>query len=308
MIECVPNISEGRRLAVVDALVAAVCATADVRVLDVSSDASHNRSVITMVGDASPLRAAVLTLFAHAIDVIDLRQHTGEHPRLGVVDVVPFVPIADASIADCVALARDTASAVAARFNLPVYLYEQAATSAARRNLADIRRGEFEGLATKLSDPTWQPDFGPPVPHPSAGATVIGARMPLIAFNVNLGTERLDIARQIAAAVRQSSGGLPAVKALGLALAERGIVQVSMNLTNYTQTSITRAFTAVRTEAAQRGVQVLESEIVGLVPAAALAGVDPGDMRLTGFRQQQVLENQLRDNGTVGPDFRSPPV
>jgi glutamate formiminotransferase / 5-formyltetrahydrofolate cyclo-ligase len=295
LIECVPNISEGRRPDVVQSIVDSLRKILGARVLDVSSDASHNRSVITMVGDARAMKAAVLTLFDRALDSIDLRAHSGEHPRLGAVDVVPFVPIAAIAMEDCVALARDTAETVASRFRLPVFLYEAAATSPSRRNLADIRRGEFEGLAAKLALPEWAPDFGPSVPHPSAGATVIGARMPLIAFNVNLATDRLEIAREIAVTVRQSSGGLPAVKALGMSLANRGIVQVSMNLTNYQQTSIAAAFGAVKTAAAQHGVRVAESEIIGLVPAAALAGVDPGDLLLGGFSEGQILENRLAD-------------
>lgn len=293
LIECVPNISEGRRLDVVQSIVDSIRRVPGARVLDVSSDASHNRSVITMVGDAPAMKAAVLTLFDRALDVIDLRSHSGEHPRLGAVDVVPFVPIAAIRMEDCVGLARDTAQAVASRYRLPVFLYDAAATSPSRRNLADIRRGEFEGLAAKLALPEWAPDFGPAVPHPSAGATVIGARMPLIAFNVNLATDRLDIAREIAIAVRQSSGGLPAVKALGLSLADRGIVQVSMNLTNCQQTSIATAFAAVKGAAERHGVRVVESEIIGLVPEAALAGIDPADLLLRGFSQRQVLEKRL---------------
>lgn len=295
LIECVPNISEGRRSEVVDEIVEAIRLVPAVRVLDVSSDASHNRSVITMVGDAAGTKSAVLSLFERAIRSIDLRNHAGEHPRLGAVDVVPFVPVADVSMETCVALARDTAADVASRFDLPVFLYEEAATRVERRNLADIRRGEFEGLATKLARPEWTPDFGPAVPHPSAGATVIGARMPLIAFNVNLATDRLEVAKQIAAAVRQSSGGLPAVKALGLALADRGIVQVSMNLTNYQRTSIATAFSAVREHAERSGVHVLESEIVGLVPAAALSGIDIAALRLRDFTARQVLETGLAE-------------
>jgi glutamate formiminotransferase len=293
LIECIPNISEGRRGDVVAAIVEAVRITPGARLLDASSDGSHNRSVITMAGDASAMQAAVLAVFAQAIATIDLRTHSGEHPRLGAVDVVPFVPIADVSMADCVALARDTAEIVASRFQLPVFLYEAAATRDARRNLADIRRGEFEGLSAKLLDPAWAPDCGPSVPHPSAGATVIGARLPLIAFNVNLNTDRLHVAKQIAAAVRESSGGLPSVKALGVPLADRGLVQVSMNLTNYAQTSIAATFAAVKAEAERQSVDVLESEIVGLVPEAAIAGLNPTDVRLAGFGNEQVLERRL---------------
>jgi glutamate formiminotransferase len=293
LIECVPNISEGRRRPVIASIVEAVRGVHGARVLDVSSDSSHNRSVLTLAGDPESMRQAVLALCERAIAEIDLRRHTGQHPRLGAVDVVPFVPIADVSMDTCVALARETAADVAARFDLPVFLYEEAATRPARRNLATIRRGEFEGLARKLMSPDWAPDFGPATPHPSAGATVIGARMPLIAFNVNLDTDRLEIAKQIAVAVRESSGGLPGIKALGIAVAERGMVQVSMNLTNYRLTSLPRAFAAVAAEARRAGVEVRDSEIIGLVPAAAMTGVDPGTLRLRGFSPDQVLENRL---------------
>lgn len=293
--ECVPNVSEGRRADVVDRILSAVRGVSGARLLDASSDASHNRSVITMVGAPDSLRAAVLALYAAAIASIDLRTHHGAHPRLGAVDVVPFIPLEGLTMSECVTLARETAAEVAKRFDLPVFLYEEAAITPARRNLADIRRGEFEGLPARLAQPEWAPDFGPARTHPSAGATVIGARMPLIAFNVNLSTERLDIARAIAATVRQSSGGLPFVKALGVPLSDRHIVQVSMNLTNYEQTSILRAFDAVRTAADCHGVAVLESEIVGLVPAAALDGLTPEEIQLGGFRDEQVLENRLRD-------------
>jgi glutamate formiminotransferase len=293
LIECVPNISEGRRTALVDAVVDAVRATPGVTMLDRTSDPSHNRSVLTFAGDAATLRTAVLALFDVATRAIDLRTHTGEHPRLGAVDVVPFVPI-DATMAECVALARDTAAAVAARFDLPVFLYEEAATRPERRNLEDIRRGQFEGLSARLASPEWHPDFGPARPHATAGATVIGARAALIAFNVNLDTDRLDVARRIAAAVRYSSGGFRFVKAMGIALADRGIVQVSMNLTNHEQTPIFRVFEAVRREAARYGVAVLESEIVGLVPASALVATARYFLQLDTFRPDQVLETRLR--------------
>jgi glutamate formiminotransferase len=294
IVECVPNVSEGRRPEIVESLVHAVRQVPGVRLLDRSSDPSHNRSVLTMAGDASALKAAVIALVDVAIGAIDLRTHTGEHPRLGAVDVVPFVPIEGATMAECVALARETGAAVAARFDVPVFLYEEAAMQPARRNLEDIRRGEFEGLASKLSDPQWAPDFGPARPHPTAGAVAIGARMPLIAFNVNLSTDRLEVAKQIAAAVRHSSGGFRFVKAMGVALADRGIVQVSMNVTNYEKTPLVRVFEAVKREAARYGVAVRECEIVGLVPAAALMAVAEYALQLDGFRGDQVLETRLR--------------
>jgi glutamate formiminotransferase len=279
---------------VVNALVDAVRRTPSVRLLDYSSDIAHNRSVLTMAGDATSLKAAVVALFEAALPRIDLRQHTGEHPRLGAVDVVPFVPIADVTMDDCVRLAKETAAEVADRFQVPVYLYEEASGNPTRKNLEDIRRGEFEGLEAKMSAPGWAPDFGPAQRHPTAGATVMGARMPLIAYNINLATNRLDVAKKIAAAIRFSSGGFRYVKAMGIALEDRGIVQVSINLTNYEKTPMFRVFEAVKQEAARYGVTILESEIVGLVPAAALVGTAEHALQLASFTPNQILENKLR--------------
>ena len=295
LIECIPNVSEGRRPEVVAALADTIRSTPGVHLLDFSSDASHNRSVFTLVGDAAGVEAAVIALFERALASIDLRTHTGEHPRLGAVDVVPFVPIEGATMADCVALARRVGATVAERFHLPVYLYEEASANPARKNLEDIRRGEFEGLAAKMASPEWAPDFGPAAPHASAGATVIGARMPLIAYNINLATDRLDVAKKIAAAIRHSSGGFRFVKAAGFMLADRGIVQVSMNLTNYEKTPIFRVFEVVKREAERYGVQVLESEIVGLIPSAALHAAAEYYLQIEGFKPDQVLETKLKD-------------
>jgi glutamate formiminotransferase len=294
LIECVPNVSEGRRADVIAAMAEAIRRVPGVRLLDHSSDTSHNRSVFTMVGDAAGLENAIVALFERAVADIDLRSHRGEHPRLGAVDVVPFVPIEGVTMADCVALARKVGAEVAKRFSLPVYLYEEASTNPARRNLEDIRRGEFEGLASKMSLGGWAPDFGGPQPHATAGAAVIGARMPLIAYNINLATDRLDVAKQIAAAIRHSSGGFRYVKAMGIEVKDRGLVQVSMNLTNFEKTPIARVFEVVRREAKRYGVEVLESEIVGLVPAAALTDAAQYYLRLAGFTRDQVLENRLR--------------
>ena len=296
MIECVPNVSEGRRPEVVATLLRAVRSVDGVRVLDTSSDPAHNRSVLTMAGEAEPLKAAVLALVGAAVEHIDLRTHTGEHPRLGAVDVVPFVPIDDVTMAQCVALAKETAAEVAARFQIPVFLYEEAASSPARRNLEDIRRGEFEGLSAKMRSPEWAPDFGPARPHPAAGAIVIGARMPLIAFNINLATDRLDVAKKIASAIRHSSGGFRFVKAMGIALDDRGIVQVSINLTNFEKTPMHRVFDAVRREAARYGVAVLESEIIGLTPQAALVSAAEHYLQLSRFSNDQILENRMRES------------
>ena len=293
IIECVPNVSEGRRNDVLEACAASIRA-AKARLLDVKPDASHNRTVYTFAGTPDVVRAGVLALFDAALASIDLRQHRGEHPRLGAVDVVPFVPIEDATMADCVALANDVGAEVARRHNLPVFLYEEAASSPARRNLEDIRRGEFEGLAEKMKLPEWSPDFGPGAPHPSAGASVVGARMPLIAYNINLATNRLDVAKKIAAAIRQSSGGLRFVKAMGVELADRGIVQVSMNLTNFEKTPMFRVFELVKREAERYGVAILESEIIGLVPSAALTASAAWFLQLDAFSEDQILETKLR--------------
>lgn len=294
IIESIPNVSEGRRPEVIEQLRDAIVRTPGVRLLDYSSDPSHNRSVFTLIGDAPALKEATLALFDAALRHIDLRTHQGEHPRLGAVDVVPFVPIEGATMADCVALAKDVAATVAERFALPIYLYEDASQNPARKNLEDIRRGEFEGLKAKMASQGWTPDFGPAIPHEWAGASVIGARMPLIAYNINLNTNRVDVAKKIASAIRHSSGGLRFVKAMGLLLEDRDIAQVSMNLTNYQKTPIFRVFEMVKREAERYGVTILESEIVGLVPSAALMGAAEYYLQIEGFTGDQVLENKLR--------------
>jgi glutamate formiminotransferase len=294
VIECIPNVSEGRRADTIASMAEAIRATPGVRLLDHSSDPSHNRTVFTFAGDAAGVERAVMALFERAIADIDLRTHKGEHPRLGAVDVVPFVPIEGVTMAECVALARKVGAAVAERFHLPVYLYEEASDNPLRKNLEDIRRGEFEGLAAKMSTEAWAPDFGPSAPHPTAGASVVGARMALIAYNINLATDRLDVAKKIAAAIRQSSGGYRYVKAAGFRLENRGVVQVSMNLTNYERTPIFRVFETVKREAARYGVSILESEIVGLVPSAALNAAAEFYLQIEGFKPEQVLENKLR--------------
>jgi glutamate formiminotransferase len=295
VIECVPNISEGRRPEVVAAAVAALRGTPGVQVLDVQSDRDHNRSVLTLVGDEASLKPAILALFEAVVPKIDLRGHQGEHPRLGAVDVVPFIPIEGATVADCVALAKSVGGAVADRFSVPVYLYEDAASAPHRRNLEDIRRGQFEGLEAKMKDPQWAPDFGPKSPHPSAGAVVVGARMPLIAFNINLGTSDLEVAKRIAKAIRHSSGGFRFVKALGLMLEGRGIAQVSINMTDFKKTPLHRVFETVRAEAERSGVAVVGSEIVGLVPQEALIDAADHFLRLESFRPNQVLERRIRE-------------
>jgi glutamate formiminotransferase / 5-formyltetrahydrofolate cyclo-ligase len=293
IIECVPNISEGRDTGSIEAIAAAVRSAPGVRLLDVSSDASHNRSVLTFVGDAPAVRAGVSALFRAALERIDLRRHEGEHPRMGAVDVVPFIPIRGSSVEECVALSRETGAAIAKEFGVPVYLYEDSASSDPRRNLAEIRKGQFEGFAEKMKDPRWAPDFGPAEPHPSAGVVAVGARAFLVAYNINLATKDLAIADRIAKSIRHLSGGFRYVKAMGVELAERGIVQVSINMTNFKKTPLHRVFECVRSEAERHGVAIVGSEIVGLSPAEALYAVAEHYLRLEGFSAEQVLETKL---------------
>ena len=295
IIESVPNISEGRRAEVIEAAASALRRVPGLRLLDVQSDKDHNRSVLTLVGDEVSLKAGLLALFEVATSRIDLRSHQGEHPRVGAVDVVPFIPIEGATMKDCVALARDVGQAVAERFQVPVFLYEEAASAPHRRNLEDVRRGQFEALAERMRDPLWRPDFGPAEPHPQAGASVVGARMPLIAYNINLGTADVDIARRIAKAIRHSSGGYRYVKAMGVMLEARNLAQVSINMTDYKKTPLHRVFETVRSEAARYGVSVVGSEIVGLVPSEALLDAADHYLRLEDFDPAQILERKIRE-------------
>jgi glutamate formiminotransferase len=293
IIECVPNVSEGRDPGAIEAMAAAVRSAPGVRLLDVSSDAAHNRTVLTFVGDRAAMRAGVEALFRAAVERIDLRSHRGEHPRMGAVDVVPFIPIRASSVEDCVALSREVGAAVAKDFGVPVYLYEDSASADHRRNLAEIRKGQFEGFAEKMKDPRWAPDFGPAEPHPSAGVVAVGARPFLIAYNINLATKDLAVADRIAKAIRHLSGGFRYVKAMGVELADRGIVQVSINMTNFKKTPLHRVFECVRSEAERHGVAIVGSEIVGLSPAEALYAAAEHYLRLEGFSADQVLETKL---------------
>jgi len=293
LIEAVPNVSEGRRPEVIEAMSVAMTACPGVQLLDTSSDAAHNRTVFTLVGDGAALRTALLALYAVAIERIDLRTHTGEHPCIGAVDVVPLVPMDPRDMSVCVAVATELGATVAERFSLPVYLYENAARVPARRRLETVRRGGFAGLTAKMRSASWTPDFGPARPHPSAGASVIGARRLLIAFNVNLDTDDLDIARRIARTIRASNGGLAAVKAIGVRTDRPNVVQVSINLVDYERTSLQEVFDAVRREARSVDVGVRGSEIVGLVPGAALLAVATGQLQLEGFTMDQILACRL---------------
>ncbi|MCS7216720.1 MAG: glutamate formimidoyltransferase [Candidatus Bipolaricaulota bacterium] len=295
LVECVPNVSEGRNPEAIAAMAEAIRSVPQVRLLDVQSDPDHHRTVFTFVGAPEGVAEAVYRLFEAALPRIDLRAHRGEHPRMGAVDVVPFVPVRGVKMADCVALARAVGQEIWRRFRVPVYLYAEAATRPERQDLAEIRKGEFEGFFTKIQDPQWAPDFGEPVVHPTAGVTAVGAREFLIAFNVNLGTRDLRIAQEIAKAVRFSSGGLRYVKALGMELKERGIVQVSMNLTNFRKTPLPRVLELVRREAQRYGVPVVGTEIVGLIPEEALVQVAEYYLQLERFSLSQVLERRLEE-------------
>jgi glutamate formiminotransferase len=292
-LECVPNRSEGRRPEVVARLAAAAAAPPGVRLLDVSSDPDHNRSVLTLAGDPEGLHRSLLALYEAALAEIDLARHQGAHPRVGSVDVVPFVPLGDTPMAVAVAAAERLAAAVAERFGLPVYLYERAARRPERSALALIRSGGFERLAARIADPAWAPDYGPARAHPTAGATVIGARFFLVAFNAVLATADVALARALAGRIREAGGGLPAVRALGVDLASRGLAQVSMNLVDYRRTSPLQALRRVEAEAAALGTRVLETEIVGLVPSAAVRGVGAADLKLP--EALPILEDRLRE-------------
>ncbi len=290
LIECVPNFSEARRPEVVQAIVDAI-ASADVRVLDVSSDLDHNRTVVTFVGTASGVEAGAWAGVATAATLINLEHHTGVHPRIGATDVVPFIPLRQASMDDCVALARRLGERVGRELGIPVYLYEAAATHPSRQNLEVLRRGQYEGLKAEIaSNPERRPDFGPCRLGP-AGATVIGARPFLIAYNIYLNTTDVGIAKKVARAVRHSSGGLRYVKALGLLV--EGQAQVSMNLTDFRRTPIARVVEMVRREAARYGVNLVRSELVGMIPQAALIDAARWYLQLDGLQDAQILEHKL---------------
>jgi glutamate formiminotransferase/formiminotetrahydrofolate cyclodeaminase len=295
IVECVPNFSEGRRPAVIAAIRDAIAGVEGVTILDVSSDPSHNRSVITFVAPVDRAVDAAFAGISEARSRIDLRQHTGEHPRIGATDVVPFVPLEGTTMEDCIALARELGERVGRELEIPVYLYERAATQPARENLADVRRGEFEALLSEMGDnPARNPDFGPNHVHPSAGATAIGARPFLVAYNIYLGpASNLPVAKKIAKAVRGSSGGFRYVKGLGLEV--EGQAQVSMNLVDTTQTPMHRVFDFVKMEATASGIPVTWSEIVGLVPERALFEAAAQHMQLSKFSAEQVLEGRVRE-------------
>src|SRR2546425_572940 len=281
LVECVPNFSEGRRIEVIDAIVNALTSVPNVYLLGREMDANHNRAVVTIVGSPESVGDAAIRGVEAAVEHIDLTKHTGEHPRLGAADVIPFVPIRGVSLTDCVDIAKAVGLEIASRFKIPVYLYEAAATRPDRKNLENIRRGQFEVLRNEIAaNPDRKPDFGEPRIHPTAGATVVGARKPLIAYNINLNTPDVSIAKEIAKRIRFSSGGLPYVKAMGVLLKDRNQAQVSMNLTDFEQTPVELVFETVRTEAERYGVSIAGSEIVGLIPKKAIEQADRKSTRL----------------------------
>jgi len=296
IVESVPNFSEGRRKEVIDGIVSSMRSVPGIKILDVETDPDHNRSVVTLIGDKDNIQEAAFRGAKTASELIDLNKHKGQHPRLGALDVLPFVPISGVTMKECIEIANRVGSRIGAELNIPVYLYESAAKRPERVNLEDVRRGEFEGLRDAiLTDDSRYPDYGPRKLHPTAGAVAVGARMPLVAFNVNLKSSDLSIAKAIARKIRASSGGFPKVKALGLMLAAKGVVQVSMNLTDYTVTGIPTVFEAIKGEAKERGVEILESEIIGLIPLEALCDVAKGALKVPSFTSNQVLERRIWD-------------
>lgn len=295
IMECVPNFSEGRDLGKIEKIIEPFRARQGVKLLDYSNDEDHNRLVVTVVGEAEALKAALLEAVGQAVALIDLNRHSGQHPRMGAVDVIPFIPIKGCTMDEAIALSKEVGEQIATLYQVPVFLYEKSATAPHRENLAAVRKGEFEGMAEKIKLAEWQPDFGPAERHPTAGTVAVGARMPLVAYNVNLGTADLNIASDIARKIRFIGGGLRYCKAMGVELKERGIVQVSINMTDYTRTALYRVFELVKIEARRYGVPVVGSEIIGLVPMEALIDTASFYLGLENFSMNQVLEARIME-------------
>jgi glutamate formiminotransferase len=299
LVECVPNFSEGRNKKTIDLIHDIILAHKDVELLDFTPDTDHNRTDVTIVGSPEAVKKTALAIAYSCVEHIDMNKHKGEHPRMGAIDVVPFIPILNTTMEECVHLAQEFAETFSSKTKVPCYLYEEAATREDRRNLAAVRKGEYEGLKQEIgTNPDKVPDYGPNKIHPTAGATAVGARFFLIAYNVNLGTTNIEIAKTIAKAVRHSSGGYRYIKAMGFELKERNIVQVSMNLVQYQYTPIFRVFETIKHEAERHGVPIIGSEIVGLIPMEALLSVCDYYLRLEHFSSNQVLEKKLLDAKT----------
>jgi len=293
IIECVPNFSEGRDLDKIEKIVDSFRGKEGVKLLDYSNDKSHNRCVVTVVGTPEGLKKSVLEAIGKAVELIDLTKHEGQHPRMGAVDVIPFIPIKNTDIEEADKLAKDIAEEASRKFNLPFFLYEKSAAESHKTNLAKIRKGQFENMNKKMNDEEWKPDYGPEAVHPTAGVTAIGARMPLVAYNINLDTDNIDIANKIARNIRHINGGFRYCKSIGVELEDRNIVQVSMNLTDHTNTAIYRVFETVKMECRRYGVNILGSEIIGLVPMAALIDTAEYYLGLEDFKINQVLETRF---------------
>lgn len=294
IIESVPNISEGRNQEVIEACVDQIRTTAGCTLLDYSSDTSHNRTVITYMGSPEACEEASVKLAKKAVELIDLTKHVGEHPRMGCVDVMPFIPIKDATTEDCVELSKRVGKRIAEEADLPVFLYEQSASAPHRENLAAVRKGQFEGMAEKVKDALWIPDFGGQRIHPTGGAVAVGARPPLIAFNINLSTSDVEIANKIGKIIRRSNGGFDCVKAMGVMLEDRNIAQVSINMTDFTRTPLYRVVELTKAEAARYGVHVIGTEIIGLCPMNALFDAAEYYLQIEEFNPSvQVIENHL---------------
>lgn len=293
IVECVPNFSEGRDLEKIEKIVTPFRGKEGVKLLNYEADKDYNRVVVTIIGEPEAVKQAVVEAVGVASTLIDLNYHEGQHARMGATDVVPFIPIKNISMNECIKLAQETGAMIAEQWKIPVFLYENAATRPERQNLADIRKGQFEGMAEKLKNPEWAPDFGDPVIHPTAGVTGVAARMPLVAYNIDLDTDNIEIANKIAKCIRYSNGGFRYVKAGGVSIAERGITQVTMNITDYTKTSMYRVYETVKMEAKRYGVNVIGSEIVGLVPVEALIDTAAYYLGLYNFSTDKVIEANL---------------
>lgn len=293
LVECVPNFSEGRRPEVIAAIVGEVTKVAGVSLLNVNSDASHNRTVVTFVGEPQAAKLAAFNACAKATELIDMEQHQGEHPRVGATDVIPFIPVSEVSMEECVQLANELGREIAEKLDIPVYLYEAAAKTPDRVKLPDVRKGEYEGLKTAITSPERQPDYGPARMHPTAGATVVGARQFLIAYNINLSTSDVNIAKKIANSIREVKGGYKYCRAMGVMIEDRNMAQVTINMVDYTGTPLHRVFETVKSEAARYGVSIIGSEIVGMVPLQALVDTADFYLRLEGFDRKQILEENL---------------
>lgn len=293
IVECIPNFSEGRNKEVIEYIIDALRGTEGVKLLDYSSDSDHNRTVVTFIGTVEAVEKGIIEMAERVYEKIDMRTHKGAHPRMGALDVVPFVPVSNITVDECIELSKEVGRTIGEKFNIPVYLYEDSATKKDRQNLATIRKGQYEGFFEKIKDSAWTPDFGPNMVNEKGGCVAVGARFALVAFNVNLDTPNIEVADNIAKIVRHIGGGLRFVKAMGVKLEDRNIVQVSMNLVNYEKTAVYRAFEMVKMEAKRYGVNVVGSEVIGLVPMEALIKASEYYLQIENFSMDQILEKRV---------------